>query len=253
MSSIYVLEPRTRGRVVLKTSHGPVSVTLWTDEAPKAVRSFIVLALSGYYNGLCFHRVVPGLLVQTGDPTKTGTGGRAALKIAGEGRSIAREVHGRLKFRRRGIVALVADEAGQCGSQFFLTLDKADWLDGQHTIFGQVDGDTIFNLLNMANNGDVDGFDVPDAPILHSVEYVWSGLASLFARFLASLPTCSCKGHAIEARDTPYCKARHFYFYFLLAGQGPEVKKRRKDLLTRCACCVFPVLSCLLVTASHRA
>lgn len=178
MSSIYVLEPRTRGRVVLQTSCGPVNVSLWADESPKAVRSFLVHTLSGYYDNICFHRVVPGLLVQTGDPTKSGTGGRAAIKVSAGDETIPREVHGRLKFRRRGMVALVADESGRCGSQFFVTLDKAEWLDGQHTIFGQVEGDTIYNVLNMANAGEIEGFGVSDAPILHSIEYVAKNVVS---------------------------------------------------------------------------
>jgi peptidyl-prolyl cis-trans isomerase SDCCAG10 len=178
MSSVYVLEPRTSGRAVLRTSHGPVSVSLWCTESPLATRNFLMHASAGYYDGLPFHRVVPGLLVQTGDPTRTGHGGVAA-GVAHADKGIPSEAHGRLKFRRRGIVALVADDdSGQCRSQFFITLARADWLDGKHTIIGHVDGDTIFNVLSMANQGEIDGFDIPDAPKLLSVEFVLAGCLS---------------------------------------------------------------------------
>jgi peptidyl-prolyl cis-trans isomerase SDCCAG10 len=171
MSSVYVLEPRTSGRVVLRTSHGPVSVSLWCAESQLGTRSFLTHATAGYYDNLPFHRVVPGLLVQTGDPTRTGDGGVSAFGENPE-KGIPRETHGRLKFRRRGIVALVSDQKGFCRSQFFITLARADWLDGMHTIIGHVEGDTIFNVLNMANNGEIDGFDVPDTPKLLSIESV---------------------------------------------------------------------------------
>lgn len=144
MSSIYALEPPTRGLLTLRTTHGPISVSLWADESPRATRSFVQHALNGYYTGTPFHRVVPGVLVQAGDPTGTGAGGSAAHG------PLRRELHGRLKFRRRGILALVADEEGMCGSQFFLTLAETPWLNGAHTIFGSVVGDSIFALLGLA-------------------------------------------------------------------------------------------------------
>lgn len=67
-------------------------------------------------------------------------------------------------------MALVADDNGWCGSQFFITLAKTEWLDGEHTIFGTIDGDTVFNLLNIAAIGEVDGFDIEDQPFVKSVE-----------------------------------------------------------------------------------
>lgn len=83
MSSIYVLEPPTKGKVVLQTTHGPLDVELWPKEAPKAVRNFIQLCLEGYYDNTIFHRIIKGFLVQGGDPTGTGTGTRRNVENFG--------------------------------------------------------------------------------------------------------------------------------------------------------------------------
>ncbi|KAJ2708716.1 Peptidyl-prolyl isomerase cwc27, partial [Coemansia spiralis] len=72
MSSVYVSEPPTRGQVVLETTAGDLVIELWSKEAPKACRNFVQLCLEGYYDDTIFHRVVPGWIVQGGDPTGTG-------------------------------------------------------------------------------------------------------------------------------------------------------------------------------------
>ena len=74
MSTIYVLEPPTKGKVVLNTTHGPLDIELWPKEAPKAVRNFVQLCLEGCYHNTIFHRIIKGFLIQGGDPTGTGTG-----------------------------------------------------------------------------------------------------------------------------------------------------------------------------------
>lgn len=74
MSAIYVLEPPTRGKVVVTTTHGPLDIELWPKEAPKAVRNFVQLCLDSFYDNTIFHRIIKGFLVQGGDPTSTGTG-----------------------------------------------------------------------------------------------------------------------------------------------------------------------------------
>lgn len=169
MSNLYVLEPATRGRIVLRTTRGPIGVSLWPDAAPAAVRSVLAHARSGYYADSVFHRVLPGVLAQTGDPTRTGSGGVAATPSG----VVPREVHGRLKFRRRGLVALVSDEeGGGCRAQLFVTLGKCDWLDGKHTIFGTVDGESVWNALELESGGEIDGFDVDGAPVLLGIDVV---------------------------------------------------------------------------------
>lgn len=74
MSSIYVSEPPTKGKVIVQTTYGPLDIELWPKEAPKAVRNFVQLCLEGYYDQAIFHRIINSFLVQTGDPTGTGKG-----------------------------------------------------------------------------------------------------------------------------------------------------------------------------------
>lgn len=74
MSTVYVLEPPTKGKVVLDTTHGPLDIELWPKEAPKAVRNFVQLCVDGYYDNTIFHRIIKGFLIQGGDPTGSGTG-----------------------------------------------------------------------------------------------------------------------------------------------------------------------------------
>ena len=119
MSSVYNTEPPANGKVVLKTTIGDIDLELWPKEAPKAVRNFIQLCLEGYYDGCDFFRVVPDLFAQTGDPTNTGSGGESIY-----GAPFADEFHSRLRFTRRGIVAMAnnSEERNSNGSQFFITL-----------------------------------------------------------------------------------------------------------------------------------
>jgi len=75
MSSNYVQEPPTTGKVILYTSHGELDIELWTRETPLACRNFIQLCMEGYYDNTIFHRIIPSFMIQGGDPTGTGTGG----------------------------------------------------------------------------------------------------------------------------------------------------------------------------------
>uniref|UniRef100_A0A672LCI3 Spliceosome-associated protein CWC27 homolog n=1 Tax=Sinocyclocheilus grahami TaxID=75366 RepID=A0A672LCI3_SINGR len=145
MSNIYIQEPPTNGKVLLKTSAGDVDIELWSKEAPKACRNFTQLCMEGYYDGTIFHRVVPEFIVQGGDPTGTGTGGESIY-----GRPFKDEFHSRLRFNRRGLVAMANAGPHDNGSQFFFTLGRADELNNKHTIFGKVTGDTVYNILRLA-------------------------------------------------------------------------------------------------------
>ena len=129
-------------QVVLHTSKGELNVELWPTQAPKAVRNFVQLCLEGYYNNTIVHRVVKNYLLQAGDPTGTGQGGESVY-----GAHFQDEFHSRLRFSHRGIVACVNQNTPNSnGSQFFITLDKAEHLNKKSTIFGKVVGDTIYNL-----------------------------------------------------------------------------------------------------------
>lgn len=144
MSNIYIQEPPTNGKVLLKTTAGDIDIELWSKEAPKACRNFIQLCLEAYYDNTIFHRVVPGFIVQGGDPTGTGAGGESIY-----GAPFKDEFHSRLRFNRRGLVAMANAGLHDNGSQFFFTLGRADELNNKHTIFGKVTGDTVYNMLRL--------------------------------------------------------------------------------------------------------
>lgn len=151
MSTVYQQEPPTSGRVVLHTNYGPIELDLWSSEAPKASRNFIQLSLEGYYDGTLFHRVIPGFMVQGGDPSGTGKGGQSIYAIGPESNGFADEFHTRLKFNHRGILAMANESKPNTNqSQFFMTVDACPWLDRKHTIFGKVEGPTLFNLLKIS-------------------------------------------------------------------------------------------------------
>ncbi|KAM9841274.1 spliceosome-associated protein CWC27 homolog isoform 2-T2 [Aulostomus maculatus] len=145
MSNIYIQEPPTNGKVLLKTSAGEIDIELWSKETPKACRNFVQLCMEGYYDGTIFHRVVRDFIIQGGDPTGTGTGGESIY-----GRPFKDEFHSRLRFNRRGLVAMANAGPHDNGSQFFFTLGRADELNNKHTIFGKVTGDTVYNMLRLA-------------------------------------------------------------------------------------------------------
>ncbi|KAI9476142.1 MAG: peptidyl-prolyl isomerase cwc27 [Benjaminiella poitrasii] len=144
MSNIYALEPHTNAKVILHSSMGDIEIELWGKEAPRATRNFIQLCLEGYYDNTIFHRVVPDFLVQGGDPTGTGQGGESIYEDG-----FPDEFHSRLRFNRRGLVGVANTGQDDNGSQFFITLDRADELTKKHTLFGRVAGDTLFNVMKM--------------------------------------------------------------------------------------------------------
>lgn len=158
MSNIYIQEPPTNGKVLLKTTAGDIDIELWSKEAPKACRNFIQLCLEAYYDNTIFHRVVPGFIVQGGDPTGTGSGGESIY-----GAPFKDEFHSRLRFNRRGLVAMANAGPHDNGSQFFFTLGRADELNNKHTIFGKITGDTVYNMLRLTEV-DIDDEERPRNP-----------------------------------------------------------------------------------------
>lgn len=201
MSSQYTAEPPMEGGITLHTTHGALHIRLWPRDAPGAVRAFVQLALDGRYTGVPFHRIVPGLLVQTGDTSLARYSQREVLLSSGSPSPsfvglappvpLRAERNARLKFRRRALVAMVADDGQDDGDkgdgsrrpgeernvgrnknpassesermiqdQFFITLAEAPFLNGQHPIIGTVVGNSVFNLLNIASShGGVTGDD----------------------------------------------------------------------------------------------
>lgn len=148
MSSLYNLEPQPTAQVLLETTSGDILLELFAQQTPLASRNFLQLCIDGYYNGTIFHRLVPGFIVQGGDPTSTGAGGEAFY----DGGIFDDEFHSRLKFNRRGLLGMAnSGRKNDNGSQFFITLGPAAELEGKNTMFGRVVGDTIYNVMKMGD------------------------------------------------------------------------------------------------------
>ncbi|KAF2811293.1 cyclophilin-like protein [Mytilinidion resinicola] len=146
MSSVYNLEPQPTAKVLLQTTSGDIEIELFAKQTPITSRNFIQLCLDGYYDGTIFHRLVPGFIIQGGDPTGTGSGGESSY----DGEPFVDEYHSRLKYNRRGLLGMAnSGKKDDNGSQFFLTLGNTPELTGKNTFFGRVAGDTIYNLMKM--------------------------------------------------------------------------------------------------------
>ncbi|KAI9652409.1 MAG: Peptidyl-prolyl isomerase cwc27 [Alyxoria varia] len=155
MSSLYNVEPPPTAKVILYTTSGEIQLELFAQQTPRTCRNFLQLCLDGYYDRTIFHRLVPGFVLQGGDPTGTGSGGESSY----DGKAFEDEFHQRLKFNRRGLLGMAnTGVKNDNGSQFFLTLGKTEELQGKNTMFGRVEGNTIFNLLKMGDT-DLDGED----------------------------------------------------------------------------------------------
>ena len=115
---------------VLHTDKGDLKIKLFSDLTPHTVNNFVFLSKAGFYNGVIFHRVIDDFMAQTGDPTGTGRGG--------PGYSFADEFHPDLKHDRPGIVSMANAGQNTNGSQFFITHVPTPWLDGKHSVFGEL-------------------------------------------------------------------------------------------------------------------
>ena len=122
-----------KNTVVLETTQGVIEIKLMPEVAPKACENFEALVEKGYYNGLIFHRVIPGFMIQSGDPTGTGAGGSSIW-----GKPFADEFKKDVTFDRKGLLAMANSGPGTNGSQFFITVAPTPWLNMHHTIFGEV-------------------------------------------------------------------------------------------------------------------
>jgi cyclophilin family peptidyl-prolyl cis-trans isomerase len=131
---------------VVETNHGTVKVELFEDRAPETVGNFIKLAESGFYDGVVFHRVIDGFMIQGGDPNGTGTGG--------PGYTIPDEFHQKLRHDAPGVLSMANAGPNTGGSQFFITLAATPWLNDRHAVFGRVtDGMDVVEAIGAVKTG----------------------------------------------------------------------------------------------------
>lgn len=146
--------PGTKGYVRLSTTHGDLNLEIHCAEAPLAAENFLALCEMGYYDGVGFHRCVKSFMVQGGDPTETGNGGRESIFGDGEkGAGFADEVDvGRLRHEGRGVLAMANRGKATNGAQFYVTFKSAPHLDGKHTVFGKAVGglETLTKIERLA-------------------------------------------------------------------------------------------------------
>ena len=122
--------PKDTVRIKIETTAGDIEAELFQKEVPKTVTNFVTLTKKGFYDGIIFHRVIPGFMIQTGDPTGTGMGG--------PGYKFADEFSPTLKHTAAGILSMANSGPNTNGSQFFITDAATPWLDGKHSVFGKV-------------------------------------------------------------------------------------------------------------------
>lgn len=115
---------------IIETSKGTIKAELYTEKAPITTKNFIELANSGFYNGLKFHRVEPGFVVQGGDPKGDGTGG--------SGKTIPLEINRDLKHVKGALAMARTNDPNSATSQFYITLAETPFLDGNYAVFGKV-------------------------------------------------------------------------------------------------------------------
>lgn len=119
--------------VVFETTQGNITLELFPKIAPKAVENFLTHIKDGYYDGIVFHRIIKGFMIQSGDPTGTGRGGESIWK-----KPFQDEFAPNVIFNKKGILAMANSGPRTNGSQFFITVAPTPWLNGAHTIFGEV-------------------------------------------------------------------------------------------------------------------
>ncbi len=152
--------------VILKTSKGDIKVELDAGIAPKTVTNFMVLAASGYYNGVTFHRVIPGLMIQGGDPTGNGRGGKSVYGDTFEDEIDANSETYKIGYKT-GVIAMANRGKNTNGSQFFI-MDADNPLPPNYTIFGRVlSGQEVVSAIA---NVPRDSSDKPKEKVSFSVE-----------------------------------------------------------------------------------
>jgi cyclophilin family peptidyl-prolyl cis-trans isomerase len=156
----------TKEIVVMETSMGTIEISMYRADAPKTVENFVKLSQKGYYNGISFHRVIKDFMIQGGDPTGTGAGGESIY-----GAKFEDEISPKYKFDHAGILAMANAGPNTNGSQFFITLVPTPWLNGHHTIFGEVvNGMDVVKAIGVVQTSKPG--DKPVTPVLMKKVYL---------------------------------------------------------------------------------
>lgn len=155
-------------KVVLETNQGNIELTLWPQVAPKAVENFVGLVNAGYYNGVTFHRTIKGFMIQGGDPTGTGAGGKSLF-----GSNFQDEFKSNVNFDKPYLLAMANRGPNTNGSQFFITTSTPKWLNQKHTIFGEVTAGK--DVVDKIENTPKGAGDKPLAPQVIEKAYVSQG------------------------------------------------------------------------------
>ena len=139
-------------QAIIHTNKGDITLELYPKIAPLAVKNFIALSNKNYYKGTIFHRVIKGFMIQGGDPTGTGMGGKSIY-----GKEFKNEYAPNVTFDKSGILAMANKGPNTNGSQFFITVAPTPWLNGGYTIFGSVINgfDTVLKI-NSTKTGAMD-------------------------------------------------------------------------------------------------
>eukprot|EP01095_Lingulamoeba_sp_RSL-Kostka_P018182 TRINITY_DN985_c3_g1_i1.p1 TRINITY_DN985_c3_g1~~TRINITY_DN985_c3_g1_i1.p1 ORF type:complete len:158 (-),score=44.51 TRINITY_DN985_c3_g1_i1:49-522(-) len=153
-------------KVLLETNYGDIIIELYWDHAPKTCHNFYELAKKGYYNDVIFHRIIKNFMIQGGDPTGTGRGGKSIY-----GSEFEDECTSQLKHVGAGILSMANAGPNTNSSQFFITLAPTPWLDGKHTIFGRVyDGMTVVKRISNVQTSSSDR-PLEDVKIINASVY----------------------------------------------------------------------------------
>jgi peptidyl-prolyl cis-trans isomerase B (cyclophilin B) len=132
---------------VFTTDRGPIRLKLFADIAPLTVANFVNLVQRGYYNGLKFHRVIPDFMIQGGCPNGVGNGG--------PGYRFEDECSPKARHDKAGVLSMANAGPGTNGSQFFITHTATSWLDGKHTVFGEVISEADQAVVDAIRQGDI--------------------------------------------------------------------------------------------------
>ncbi len=160
-------------RVIVHTNKGDIEGTIFASKVPMTAANFLNLAKHGYYDGLTFHRVIPNFMIQGGDPEGSGRGG--------PGYKFADEFDKSLRHSKPGIFSMANAGPGTNGSQFFITHKETGWLDGKHSVFGEVTKGQ--DVVNKIARGD----KIEKIEVLDSTDALFGAQAANIAKWNAVL------------------------------------------------------------------